>query len=151
MENKTNDYINIDIPERENEYASNSNTIECVICLENIVDDDPMLILECCRKKVHLKCVIDWYTKYPNNKTCFICNQNNNFCKDFVYSNSNSISNSNSNSISNSNSNSHIIVPNVIRIDTPNQSTILDKTNGIVLCPFIFILLFIFGSIYFNF
>ncbi len=139
MENKTNDYINIDIPERENEYVSNSNTIECVICLENIVDDDPMLILECCRKKVHLKCVIDWYTKYPNNKTCFICNQNNNFCKDLVYSTSNSTSNS------------HIIIPNVIRIDTPNQSTILDKTKGLVICPFIFILLFIIGSIYFYF
>lgn len=138
MENKINNYINIDIPERENEYASNVNTIECVICLENILDDDPMLILDCCRKKVHLKCIIDWYSKYPNNKTCFICSQSNNFCKDLVYSD-----------ISNSNTD----IPTTIRINTQNieSSSIFDRANCIILCPFVFILLFIFLSIYYSF
>ena len=60
-------------------------TIECPICFENINSDDPILILDCCRKKIHLPCILKWYATHPNNKVCFMCNQGNNFCKDLVY------------------------------------------------------------------
>ncbi len=60
------------------------NSIECPICFENINSTDALLILDCCQKKVHLQCIVSWYTKYPDNKFCFMCNQTNNFCKDLV-------------------------------------------------------------------
>ena len=65
--------------------ANLPNSIECPICFENINADDALLILDCCHKKVHIECILEWYSKYPNNKTCFMCNQTNNFCKDLVY------------------------------------------------------------------
>ena len=59
---------------------------ECPICFENMKIDEPVLILDCCNKKIHLRCIIDWYDTHRENKTCFICNQSNNFCKDLIYS-----------------------------------------------------------------
>ena len=52
--------------------------IECPICLDNINSNEPMLILACCKNKVHLKCLCDWYNN-RENITCFICNQVNPF------------------------------------------------------------------------
>ena len=60
---------------------------ECPICFETMMIDDPILILECCNKKIHLKCIFNWYDTHRDNKTCFICNQSNNFCKDLIYQN----------------------------------------------------------------
>ena len=64
----------------------NMNTrTECPICFDTIVLDDPILILDCCSKIVHLSCILEWYSNRPNNKLCFMCNQSNNFCKDLIY------------------------------------------------------------------
>ena len=62
-----------------------NDVIECPICLENISQAAPLLILDCCSKTVHLECIIDWYSKHPKNKNCFMCNQPNTFCRDLVY------------------------------------------------------------------
>ena len=59
---------------------------ECPICLETMENNQGVLIPECCNTKVHLHCLTNWYTANPNNKFCFMCNQSNSFCKDFVYS-----------------------------------------------------------------
>ena len=73
------------IPPDENSPLTRSIINECPICFENIEENDPHLILDCCSKTIHIKCMVDWYTKHPNNKSCFICNQSNSFCKDFIY------------------------------------------------------------------
>ena len=44
-----------------------NNYLECPICLEIIYDTDPTLILECCKNKVHLICLEDWYSKHAKN------------------------------------------------------------------------------------
>jgi hypothetical protein len=69
----------------DNSKVKLSQLIECPICLENINDYHPLLILDCCSKQVHLPCILGWYSKRPTNKLCFMCNQSNNFCKDLVY------------------------------------------------------------------
>jgi hypothetical protein len=76
-----NDLVNIP----HDETSPLTHSIECPICFDNIEKIDPHLILDCCSKTIHIKCMVDWYTKHPNNKSCFICNQSNSFCKDFIY------------------------------------------------------------------
>ena len=73
--------------------SSSNDNIECPICLENIIFTDPVLILDCCSKTVHLTCIIGWYSKHQTNKTCIMCNQSNNFCQDLVYNENQSYSN----------------------------------------------------------
>ena len=82
---ETNTDITIFTPNYTNKASSSVNDIECLICLEIIISTEPLLILDCCSKTVHLACIIDWYSKHPTNKTCFICNQSNTFCRDLVY------------------------------------------------------------------
>jgi len=53
--------------------------LECPICLDSISHEDPILILACCKNKVHIKCLCDWYNADRENITCFICNQSNPF------------------------------------------------------------------------
>ena len=79
---------------------------ECPICLEDITVKDPILILDCCSKTVHLSCILEWYSNHPNNKLCFMCNQSNNFCKDLIYeyiseTNSNDIESEQNNEVNN--------------------------------------------------
>ena len=64
---------------------SNSTNSECPICFDSMADNDPVLIIDCCLKTVHLSCIMEWYSKRPDNKICFMCNQTNNFCKDITY------------------------------------------------------------------
>ena len=63
----------------------NNDKIECPICFENIEDNDGILIMECCYNKIHLRCLVNWYTNNPNNLVCIMCNQNNSFCDNLVY------------------------------------------------------------------
>lgn len=63
----------------------NSTNSECPICFDSMTENDPILILDCCLKKVHISCIMEWYSKRPNNIICFMCNQTNNFCKDITY------------------------------------------------------------------
>jgi len=58
--------------------------IECPICLEQITIKTPILILACCKNKVHLKCLCDWYNDDRDNINCFICNQENPFGDDLL-------------------------------------------------------------------
>ena len=67
-----------------NKYPDNTIN-ECPICLEPIIESDAMIILECCKKTVHINCLCDWYSSHQDNKNCFMCNQANNFCRDLVY------------------------------------------------------------------
>ena len=57
---------------------------ECPICLEEIEIDSGLIIMECCNKKLHLTCLINWYISNPTKQNCFICNQSNKFCNDLV-------------------------------------------------------------------
>jgi hypothetical protein len=66
---------------------NNINDIECPICFYNIEENDGILIMDCCKYKVHLTCLVDWYTKHPENNVCFMCNQINQFCIDLVLMN----------------------------------------------------------------
>ena len=38
-----------------------NNQYECPICLEAINNNDPIIILECCNKEVHLLCLENWF------------------------------------------------------------------------------------------
>lgn len=57
---------------------------ECYICLETIhLHENDFLEMTCCKNKVHLKCLNEWYNK-TNSSTCFICNQTNPLCKELT-------------------------------------------------------------------
>ena len=93
---------------------SNLNIIEldsdeCPICLEFFGDSNEFIIVECCNKKLHINCLVNWYTMRPDNKYCFMCNQNNIFCKDFVYNTNLEIDNSNTIITMNSTNNPYAI------------------------------------------
>ena len=45
---------------------------------------DNFLILECCNNKVHLQCLVNWYSSNLEKRFCFYCNQSNTFCKNLV-------------------------------------------------------------------
>lgn len=73
-----------DIPNNIKPNSPLGSREECPICFDNINDSDPILILDCCLKKVHLSCIMEWYSNRPENKTCFMCNQSNLFCRDLI-------------------------------------------------------------------
>ena len=54
---------------------------ECPICFNELLITDAILKPECCNNSTHLKCLIEWYTKNPENSVCFICQQENLFSK----------------------------------------------------------------------
>ena len=81
MKNKLKMYTNI-FTNNNKPISSYNDMLECPICLTEINQNSPILIIDCCHKKIHLACITEWYSKYPDNKTCFMCNQSNSFCKD---------------------------------------------------------------------
>ena len=58
---------------------------ECPICFDYIEDNDGILIMDCCEKKIHIRCLVEWYTNNPNKMVCIMCNQNNSFSNTFIY------------------------------------------------------------------
>ena len=54
---------------------------ECVICIEDITDNNSIIVLECCKNKVHIRCINEWIlTKLKQQvyvENCFFCNQKN--------------------------------------------------------------------------
>ena len=60
---------------------------ECPICFFSMNEEDGILDMECCNKKIHIKCIVEWYSHHMNQKNCFICNQNNKFCQDLILRN----------------------------------------------------------------
>ena len=83
----TDNYINNNMVELHNITITEvqNDIIECPICLENIEQIDGILIMECCNKKIHLECLINWYSKHRKNLICIMCNQTNNFCNNLIY------------------------------------------------------------------
>ena len=74
--------------------------LECPICFE-ILNDNNIIILDCCNKTCHINCLITWYKNNIHNKTCFICNRENTF-RNNLFSSNNIIHDNNSNYYSNS-------------------------------------------------
>tara|TARA_B100001057_G_C22495251_1_gene811820 strand:+ start:78 stop:539 length:462 start_codon:yes stop_codon:yes gene_type:complete len=66
---------------------------ECPICLNNINDFDPFIIMPCCNNKIHIQCLIEWYSSNSKSNTCFMCNQNTNIHKSLLTSNDLSLNN----------------------------------------------------------
>jgi hypothetical protein len=60
------------------------NEEECPICFFLMDEEDGIIHMECCNHKIHIKCVVEWYTHNKDQKKCFICNQVNKFCVDLV-------------------------------------------------------------------
>ena len=58
------------------------NDEECPICLIDMNEEEGILLLDCCNKKVHLSCIIDWCSTDGNRTNCILCNQKNNFLID---------------------------------------------------------------------
>ena len=57
--------------------------------------------MQCCEKSVHISCLLNWHEKNLSNH-CFMCKQENSFCKELTNDNSNielSSRSSNTNSI----------------------------------------------------
>ena len=61
-----------------------NNIIECPICLEIIEDNDNFIIMECCNKNFHTKCLTKWYTCNSKLMVCVMCNQTNSFCNNII-------------------------------------------------------------------
>ena len=57
---------------------------ECPICLVIMNEEEGILIMDCCGKKVHLACIVTWYTEQSTHQTCFLCNQTNKFCQSIL-------------------------------------------------------------------
>ena len=71
-------------------------TIECVICLNDISDND-YYTLTCCKNDVHIYCLNDWVNKNITKKNiakCFICSQENSMIENMVSYNKSSHNNS---------------------------------------------------------
>ena len=97
--------------------------LECPICLNYVLSDEPYYTLTCCKNIIHIKCLYDWYSTTRSRK-CFICNQssselssllsiinigsrNSDMCNNII----NNTNNNNNNNINN-NINDIIIVRN---------------------------------------
>jgi hypothetical protein len=62
------------------------DTIECVICLNDISNND-CFTLTCCKNDVHIYCLNDWVNKNITKKNiskCFICSQENSMIETIV-------------------------------------------------------------------
>ena len=62
------------------------DTIECVICLNDISTNDHFT-LTCCKNDVHIYCLNDWVNKNITKKNiskCFICSQENSMIENMV-------------------------------------------------------------------
>ena len=71
-------------------------TIECVICLNDISDND-YYTLTCCKNDVHIYCLNNWVNKNITKKNiadCFICSQENSMIENMVSYNKSSHNNS---------------------------------------------------------
>ena len=62
----------------------NDNDNECPICLNNIDEDDSFIIMTCCNNKIHIQCLINWYSGNSKSNACIMCNQNTNIHKSLL-------------------------------------------------------------------
>ena len=54
---------------------------ECPICLEYVDDNTGFIKMDCCNKNVHINCLINWHNTNTSD-VCFMCKQENKFCKE---------------------------------------------------------------------
>ena len=86
------------------------DTIECMICLNDISCNDHFT-LTCCKNDVHIYCLNDWIHKNITKKNiskCFICSQENTILQDIVSYNS-----------------------PILKVNTNSSNIINDSTNNI--------------------
>ena len=86
------------------------DTIECMICLNDISCNDHFT-LTCCKNDVHIYCLNDWIHKNITKKNiskCFICSQENSILQDIVSYNS-----------------------PILKVNTNSSNIINDSTNNI--------------------
>ena len=86
------------------------DTIECMICLNDISCND-YITLTCCKNDVHIYCLNDWIHQNITKKNiskCFICSQENIILQDIVSYNS-----------------------PIIKLNTNSSNIINDSTNNI--------------------
>ena len=115
------------------------DTIECMICLNDISCNDHFT-LTCCKNDVHIYCLNDWIHKNITKKNiskCFICSQENSILQDIVSYNSPILKeNTNSSNIINDSTNN--INEIVIHNDT-NFTTIAYNVDKSLYFLYIFI------------
>ena len=111
--------------EEETHIQINYDT-ECPICFDNIYNNSGYINLECCKKSVHLNCLITWYCSSVTN-LCFLCKQENNFCKELVSENGLTTTN-----VNNSHSNNNIELRENQTIRNPDENSSTNLTNIIV-------------------
>ena len=121
---------------------NNLYDLECPICLEEF-DNNNYIIVDCCNKTFHISCIVEWYTKNPNNNHCFVCNRYNSFCKEFIYHNDSS----NISLASRDTSSNHNFELNNIIIDNQNDINIIVNNNYVRTFCIIIIVLFVIISI----
>ena len=86
------------------------DTIECMICLNDISCND-YITLTCCKNDVHIYCLNDWIHQNITKKNiskCFICSQENIILQDIVSYNS-----------------------PILKLNTNSSNIINDSTNNI--------------------
>ena len=113
------DTINSEI--KDNIISAIPELLECPICFNNIVDNDSFYIMICCKNKVHLQCLIEWYSTNPKSSTCFMCTQPNNFYTNFFDNHNTNDSSNNINELSNA----------IIELTEPNNYTNINTYNNL--------------------
>ena len=53
-----------------------NNLLECPICFETMTQDN-YIIMDCCKQKIHYKCLYDW-ALFKKNNLCILCRGKNN-------------------------------------------------------------------------
>jgi len=120
--------------------------IECVICLNDISNNDHFT-LTCCKNNIHIYCLNDWIKQNITKKNisrCFICSQENSMIESIV----GEIIENNSIINSNNNINRQVVVYNELIMYNDTNSLdiayVIDKRlfflyNSIKACFFIFV------------
>lgn len=131
-------------------------SIECVICLNDISNND-YFTLTCCKNDVHIYCLNDWVNKNITKKNiskCFICSQENSMIENMVSYNKISHNNSEmvidydyNNSIINHNNNINNINNEIVLYNDNHMLTISYDIDKRLYCLFISIKLCFFISV----
>ena len=70
-----NDKTSTDI-EHKIDILETNNLLECPICFETMTQDN-YIIMDCCKQKIHYKCLYDW-ALFKKNNLCILCRGKNN-------------------------------------------------------------------------
>ena len=134
--------INGFIPNFDNTYSSyDSNPdLDCPICFD-LLSDSEIIKMDCCGKKIHLKCINEWYTKNHEMQTrslCIMCRVESELMND-IY-----------NSLQIEESNSDDETSNDTSTDDNDKCTCKKITLSFVSGFFVFIIMILFFNIHFS-